>query len=84
MRGKRAMCVETVGGLEGDYGGSGAYQRIEAVLYPIHRGILEFTGFEALEPFMAYGPSRVSGERRRASLEELRERIWGLEPARRR
>ena len=42
--GKRAFCSLTVGGLKSDYDGSGAYQSIDKVLYPIHRGILAFTG----------------------------------------
>ena len=68
MRGKRAMCVVTTGGPAGDYDGSGKYDTIERVLYPIHRGILEFTGFEVLPPFVAYGPQRMSEEERSQTL----------------
>ena len=32
MRGKRAMCIVTVGGLPSDYDGSGAYAPMEQVL----------------------------------------------------
>ena len=68
MRGKRAMCVVTTGGPAGDYDGSGKYDTIERVLYPIHRGILEFTGFEVLPPFVAYEPQRMSEEERSQTL----------------
>lgn len=78
MRGKRAMCLLTAGGLESEYDGTGAYDRMERVLYPIHRGILEFTGFEVLEPFVTYGPNRVSDARRARDLEALRARMRGL------
>jgi NAD(P)H dehydrogenase (quinone) len=79
MRGKRAMCIVTVGGLPSDYDGSGAYAPIEQVLYPIHRGIFQFTGFEVLPPFVAYGPSRVDPSLRAADIVALRERIAQLD-----
>jgi len=75
MRGKSAMCIVTVGGLENDYDGSGKCASIETVLYPIHRGILEFAGFEVLPPFVAYGPGRVGPAERRADLMALRARL---------
>jgi len=78
MRGKRAMCIVTVGGLPSDYDGSGAYAPIEQVLYPIHRGIFEFTGFEVLPPFVAYGPNRVDPALRAADIGALRDRIAQL------
>lgn len=79
MRGKRAMCIVTVGGLPSDYDGSGASAPIEQVLYPIHRGIFEFTGFEVLPPFVAYGPDRVDPALRAAHIGALRERIARLD-----
>jgi len=81
MRGKSAMCIVTVGGLENDYDGSSKYASIETVLYPIHRGILEFTGFEVLSPFVAYGPGRVGPAERRADLVALRARLENLDLA---
>ena len=45
--------------------GAGAYADVDTVLYPIHRGILAFTGFEVLPPFVVYGPNRITeGERK--------------------
>ncbi len=81
MRGKRAMVVVTTGGLEREYDGTGAYDRMERVLYPVHRGILEFTGFEVLAPFVSYGPGRIPDGHRARDLEALRERMRGLAPA---
>lgn len=66
--GKRAFCSLTVGGLESDYDGSGAYQSLEKILYPIHRGILSFTGFTVLPPFVVYAPERLSMQERIAEL----------------
>jgi len=79
MRGKRAMCIVTVGGLPTDYDGSRAYAPIEQVLYPIHRGIFEFTGFEVLPPFVAYGPNRVDPTVRAGDIGALRQRITQLD-----
>jgi NAD(P)H dehydrogenase (quinone) len=75
MRGKRAMCVVATGGLPAAYDGSGHYAPIETVLYPVHRGIFEFTGFDVLRPFVAYGPNRIDDSERAAMLESLHARM---------
>jgi len=80
MRGKRAMCVVTAGGLAQQYDGTGHYAPIETVLYPVHRGVFEFTGFEVVPPFVAYGPNRVGASGRRRMLAELRWRMASMEP----
>jgi NAD(P)H dehydrogenase (quinone) len=80
MRGKRALCIVTVGGTPQHYDGSGDYAPIEHVLYPIQRGILEFTGFDVLPPFVAYGPGRSDDAQRRADLAALRARLRNLRP----
>lgn len=82
MRGKRALCVVTTGGLAREYARGGEYAPIDEVLYPIHRGIFEFTGFEVLKPFVAYGPGRNSEAGRMSDLDALRSRIDELAPAR--
>ena len=78
MRGKRALCVVATGGLAQAYDGSGHYAPIETVLYPIHRGILAFCGFEVLPPFVAHGPNRVDDARRREMLAALRQRLVAI------
>ena len=82
MKGKRAMCIVTAGGSPSAYDGSGHYASIDAVLYPIHRGILEFAGFEVLPAFVAYAPGRVDAARRAAHLDTLRRRMLHLGEAR--
>jgi NAD(P)H dehydrogenase (quinone) len=47
------------GGLQGDLAG---------ILRPIHRGMLQFTGFTVLAPHVVYGPARQSEEERTAAL----------------
>ena len=82
MRGKRALCVVTTGGLADDYARGGEYAPIDEVLYAVHRGIFEFTGFEVLRPFVAYGPGRNSEAGRSHDLEALRSRLLELVPGR--
>jgi NAD(P)H dehydrogenase (quinone) len=75
MRGKRVMCIVSTGGFSTAFDDSGHYAPINTVLYPVHRGIFYFTGFEVLAPFVAYGPHRVSQEERTRMLGALRERF---------
>ena len=75
MRGKRALCIVSTGGGPMAFDGSGHYATIETVLYPVHRGVFEFTGFEVLPPFVAYGPHRTTDAERGHVLAALRARI---------
>ena len=79
--GKRAMCSVTIGGSRVMYSDRGAYGPIEAALFPIHHGILAFTGFTLLEPFLVFAPARASESQRRESLREYRAKILGVETA---
>lgn len=79
FQGKRAMCSVTVGGSALVYSECGAYGPIERVLFPIHHGILSFVGFSVLEPFVVYGPARLSDAQRLAQLRSYRERVHALE-----
>jgi NAD(P)H dehydrogenase (quinone) len=81
FRGKRAMCSVTVGGSALMYSEHGAYGPIERALLPIHHGILAFVGFSVLEPFVVYGPARLTDDERRARLRSYRERVLALETA---
>lgn len=79
--GRRAMCAITVGGPQPVYSEAGIYGPIETILYPIHRGIFGFTGFTVIEPFVVYGPGRISHEERLAWLARYRARMLALENA---
>jgi NAD(P)H dehydrogenase (quinone) len=80
FRGKRALLSLTTGsgspaeayqpgGLQGDLLG---------ILRPIHRGMLQFTGFTVLAPHVVYGPARQSAEQRAAELATWAARLPGL------
>jgi putative NADPH-quinone reductase len=80
FRGKRALLSLTTGsgspaeayqpgGLQGDLLG---------ILRPIHRGMLQFTGFTVLAPHVVYGPARQSAEQRATELATWAARLPGL------
>lgn len=78
---RRAMLSLTTGGPASMYGPDGLHGDMDTLLYPIHHGILRFTGFEVLPPFIAWGPARVSEEVREAYLMEYRRRLDRLATA---
>jgi len=81
FRGKRAMLCLTTGGPASSYGQDQIQGPIESILYPIHHGILQFTGFDVVEPFVAYGSSYATHEAQETLLNELRVQVQNLETA---
>ena len=76
--GKRAMCSVTVGGPAAMYSERGLNGAIGAILFPINHGMLYFTGFTVIEPFLVHGPVRISHEERVAHLAHYRQRVLDL------
>lgn len=79
--GKRAMCSLSVGAVAAVYSDQGIYGPIGSILFPIHHGILNFVGFTVIEPFVVYGPGRMSEAERVACLARYRERVVTLDTA---
>jgi NAD(P)H dehydrogenase (quinone) len=79
--GKRAMCSVTIGGPAAMYSERGLNGPIEQILFPINHGMLYFTGFTVIEPFLVHGPVRISHEERVAHLERYSERVLALAEA---
>ncbi|QYK07016.1 NAD(P)H-dependent oxidoreductase [Shewanella zhangzhouensis] len=75
FRGKKAMLSITTGGLEELYVKGGWNGDIDGILRPIHRGILEFTGFSVLAPQIVFGPARTSDLMRHIELEKYAIRL---------
>jgi NAD(P)H dehydrogenase (quinone) len=69
FRGKRAMLSLTTGGPETSYLPDGFNGDMAGVLRPIHRGILQFVGFDVLAPQVVYGPARMTDEERHARID---------------
>lgn len=79
FRGKRAMLSLTTGGPEASYRPGGFNGDLQGILRPIHRGILEFSGFSVLAPHVVFGPVRLSDEERSAALIAYGERLARIE-----
>ena len=79
FRGKRALLSLTTGGPQESYTADGFNGDLQAVLRPIHRGMLEFTGFEVLAPQIHYGPVRADAAQREAWLAAWAQRLRAIE-----
>lgn len=81
LAGRRAMCSLTIGGPPPIYSEHGLNGPIDAILFPINHGMLYFTGFSVVEPFLVHAPARMSDEARAAELIRYRDRVLSLERA---
>lgn len=79
FRGKRALLSLTTGGPQEAYAPDGFNGDLDAVLRPIHRGMLEFTGFSVLRPAVHWQPVRVDAATREAWLAAWAERLRQIE-----
>ena len=57
LAGRRAVVLATTGGSADSFTRSGAFGDINDFLFHIHRGTLEFVGYDALEPVITYRSS---------------------------
>ena len=78
FRGKRAMLSLTTGGPDEAYRKGAFNGDINAILRPIQRGMLQFVGFDVLEPHIVYGPARLSEEQRKERLATYASRFQGI------
>jgi NAD(P)H dehydrogenase (quinone) len=79
FRGKTAMLAVTTGTSADTYAPDGIDGDILNVLWPVHNGLLRYSGFDVLPPFVAYMPGRVGQSGREAYLEGYRKRLIDLE-----
>jgi NAD(P)H dehydrogenase (quinone) len=79
LAGRRAMLSLTTGTSRDTYMPDGIDGAINDILWPIHNGILRYTGFDVLPPFVAYMPGRISAEERKAQLDAYRDHIGSFE-----
>jgi NAD(P)H dehydrogenase (quinone) len=77
--GKRAMCSVTTGSAAPAYSEAGMNGSIASILFPINHGILYFTGFTVIEPFVVHAPRRLNPQERDAQMQRYRHRILTLE-----
>jgi NAD(P)H dehydrogenase (quinone) len=75
LTGRRAMLLFTTGGSREKFQPGGAYGPMDDFLFHIHRGMLEFVGYQVLDPVITYGPARLTDEERVAALDAVRESV---------
>lgn len=77
--GKLAMVCATTGTSAETYAPDGIDGDILSVLWPIHNGLLRYTGFDVLPPCVAYMPGRLDAAGRAAQLATYRERLLTID-----
>lgn len=78
FKGKRAMLCLTTGTASSLYEPNGIDGDLHHVLWPIHNGILAYTGFTVVPPFAAWMPARIGADERQAYLKAYRHRLNSL------
>lgn len=68
---KTAFCILTTGGPQIAYGPTGKNGDLDTILYPIHHGMLYFTGMQVKEPFVCFSPARITPDERKSELIKL-------------
>lgn len=79
FRGKLAMLAATTGTSADTYAPDGIDGDILTVLWPIHNGLLRYTGFDVLPPYVAYMPAREDEATRKRQLDAYRQRLESLD-----
>ncbi|MDR3453899.1 MAG: NAD(P)H-dependent oxidoreductase [Rhodoferax sp.] len=79
FKGKRALLSLTTGGPEAAYLKDGFNGDLNAMLRPMHRGMLNFTGFSVLQPQVVYRPVRIDDSQREACLAQWAQRLRDIE-----
>ena len=79
FKGKRALLSVTTGAPEAVYQKGGPNGDINAILRPVQRGILRFTGWEVLAPNIIYAPVRMADAERQNRLNAWAARLRALE-----
>lgn len=79
FKGKRAMLCLTTGTAGTLYEANGIDGDLHHVLWPIHNGILAYTGFTVLPPFAAWMPARATPAERQSYFDALADRLRTLD-----
>ncbi|XP_056384372.1 NAD(P)H dehydrogenase [quinone] 1-like isoform X2 [Hyla sarda] len=75
FKNKKAVLSFTTGGLQSMYSPVGINGDINVLLWPIQRGILNFCGFQLLEPQISYSITHTPPEKRNLILEAWQARL---------
>ena len=77
--GKVAMLAATTGTSADTYAPDGIDGDILSVLWPIHNGLLRYTGFDVLAPHVAYMPAKLDQADRTKQLDAYRQRLLTID-----
>ncbi|MFD0385748.1 NAD(P)H-dependent oxidoreductase [Streptomyces stramineus] len=72
---ERPRGPDRTGGPSESFQPGGAFGPMDDFLFHIHRGMLEFVGFQVLDPVVTYGLARMADQERVAALEAVRESV---------
>lgn len=72
LAGRRAVVLATTGGGADAFAPDGAFGATDDFLFHINRGMLEFVGYDALEPVITYGPAHLDDAQRAQALVDVR------------
>ena len=75
FRGKKALLSLTTGGQQSDYGEGGLHPSMDALLLPIHHGVLKFNGFEVLPPCVVWQVAHITHEQRENYLSQFQQKL---------
>jgi NAD(P)H dehydrogenase (quinone) len=76
--GRRVILGLTTGGTVERFSEDGSYGEMQHVLYSVKRCILEYLGFEVMEPFVAYAAPRVDAAARAEYLRSWQARLLAV------
>ncbi|SHL69004.1 NAD(P)H dehydrogenase (quinone) [Chitinophaga jiangningensis] len=79
LAGKKGMLLITTGGDFNTFTDSGIHGNINDLLFPIHHGIMWYTGMAALPPFLVHSANHISEADVDKSITALKERLSTLE-----
>ena len=79
FKGKKAMLSFTCGAIEEMFKAGGLNGDLMGALRPIHRGMLEFPGFDVLKPHVVYSPARIGESARQEELNKYAKRLMNIE-----
>ena len=79
LAGRCAVVLATTGGSAATFTEDGEFGDIDDFLFHVHRGMLEFVGYDALEPVVTYGPAHLDDTQRARALEDVRHAFTTLD-----
>lgn len=79
LRGKKALISMTTGGPESAFAPNGMNGYMKDILFPITHGVFSFTGMDALEPYIVYGPAYMTQEERTLVLDNYKKELGEIE-----